>query len=289
MKDHRCPARRNAGFILIYVAAILIFLTGLVLHSSREVRGDAQVSARLQEQTAGRDRLLAAAALLRARLAYRWDQAAASERNMSLFFANPLDRIEIDGVPISLSIEDAELRPDVNLLGAVQWARLLGAYGMAGKEAERQAAVIDSLRQKSGGFESIVDLAEYPNMPSSLVRGFDAPGGEHYPALVDLLTASGASQRLQVANSPLPLFISLLNASPEQLGRLQEIRRLRPATLADAQLIFGSEALKICYEGEPVKLRARLEIDQIPLRLEIEMSARNGQLVVSPPRILSAA
>jgi len=278
---------KNHGFILIYVAAILVFLTVLVLHSSREVRGAAQVSARLQEHGAARDRLGAAGTLLQARLALLWGQAEPARRNLSLFIDPPAPEIDIDGVSISATFQDADLLPDVNQLGSAEWARLLGAYGMAEAESQRLAERIAVLRQASGGFESIADLATTPDLPVSLLQGFEA-AGERYPALAELLVAGGGGRRLHIADSPLPLFLAF-GATPEQTGRLREIRRLRQPTLTDARLIFGGEVLKLIYEGSPGKLRARLEVGGVPLRLEFELSVRNGQLALTPPVILVAA
>lgn len=288
MMDTGCKPRKSGGFILIYVAAILIFLTVLVLHSSREVRGGAQVSARLQEHSAGRERLIAAATLLQARLTLLWTRAEPAQRDLSWLIGQSIDVIEIDGVNISVAFQDADLRVDANQLTVAEWARLLGAYGMVEAESQHLAERIDARRRQSGGFESIDDLAETPNLPPSLLQGVETSGGERYPALVDLLTAGGASRRLHIADSPLPLFIAF-GATQEQIGRLQEIRRLREPTLADAQLIFGSESTKIFYAGKPEKLRAQLDIAGVPLRLEFDVSARNGQLVVAAPRILTPA
>jgi len=279
--------RKNRGFILIYVAAILVFLTVLVLHSSREVRGAAQVSARLQENGAARDRLSAAGTLLQARLALLWVQAESARRNLSLFIDQPAAEIDIDGVNISALFQDADLLPDANLLSAAEWTRLLGAYGMAEARSQRLAERIDALRQASGGFESITDLAGTPDLPLNLLQGFEV-SGERYPALADLLVAGGGGRRLHIADAPLALFLAF-GATPEQAGRLQEIRRQRQPTLADARLIFGGELLKIIYAGNPGKLRARLEVGGIPLRLEFEVSVSNGQLTITPPRILAAA
>lgn len=280
--------RSESGFILIYVAAILVFLTALVLHSSREVRGAAGVSARLQEHAAGRERLLAAGTLLQARLTLLWAQAAPADRNLLLFDDPAVGAIQIDDVNISISFHDADLQPDANQLTVAEWARLLGAYGMAEAESQRLAENIDAQRQQAGGFESMVDLAGIPNLPSSLLQGFQAAGEEHYPALVDLLAVGGASRRLHIANSPLALFMAF-NATREQVVRLREVRRSREPTLADARLIFGNDLQKLVYEGKPEKLRARLEISGIPLRLEFEVSARTGQLVVTPPRMSTTA
>lgn len=282
-----CNRRKCGGFILIYVAAILIFLTVLVLHSSREVRGSAQVSARLQEHGAARERLLAAGTLLEARLALLWAQAEPARRNLALFDGQAVEGIDIDGVDISTSFRDADLQPDANQLSTLEWARLLGAYGMAEAEAQSLAERIYALRLQSGGIESIVDLAGAPSLPLNLVQGFEA-SGERYPALADLLTAGGGSRRLHIADSPLALFVAF-NATPEQIGRLREIRRQRQPTLADARLIFGGDFLKMTYEGNPQRLRARLEVSGVPLRLEFDVSVRNGQLVVTPPRILTTA
>jgi len=281
-----CTCRKGGGFILIYVAAILVFLTVLVLHSSREVRSAAQVSARLQEHDAAGERLLAAGSLLQARLALLWAQAEPARRNLSLFVDQPLGAIDIDGVSISATVQDADLQPDANQLSTADWARLLGAYGMADADSQALAERIDALRQQSGKFESIFDLAAIANLPLSLLQGYLASAGESYPALVDLLTAGGASRRLHIVDSPLALFVAF-NATPEQVGRLREIRRQRQPTLADARLIFGGELLKMIYAGSPKRLRIRLEISGIPLRLEFEVSTRNGQLMVTPPRIVT--
>lgn len=285
---NRCAgsARNSSGFILIYVAAILIFLTALVLHSSREVRGDAQVSARLQEHVAARARLIAATTLLQARLALLWAQAEPARRNMSLFLDQPGEAIEIDAASITVTLQDADLQPDANQLSIAEWARLLGAYGMAEAGAERLAQRIDALRQQAGGFQSIVDLAAIPDLPGNLAHGFEAADGAHYPALVELLTIGGAKRRLHLADSPLALFVTF-NATREQVGRLQQIRGSRQPTLADARQIFGAEFLKLVYEGKPQRLRARLEIAGVPLRFEFEVSSANGQLVLTALRIVA--
>jgi len=284
MRKADCTARNGGGFILIYVAAILVFLTALVLHSSREVRSDAQVSARLQEYTAGRDRLIAAATLLQARLTLIWAQAESGERNMSLFTDQPVGALEIDGVEISTIFQDADLRPDANQLTLAEWVRLLGAYGMGDADSQRLAERIVASRQEAGGYQSISDLADLPNLPLKLLEGFEAASGERYPPLADLLTVGGASRRLHVVNSPLPLFLAF-SATREQLDRLQEIRASREPTLADARLIFGAEMLILLYAGKPEKLRARLEIAGTPLRLEFDVSISNGQLALTPPRL----
>ncbi|TRZ63854.1 MAG: hypothetical protein D4S02_11860, partial [Rhodocyclaceae bacterium] len=230
-------------------------------------------------------RLNAAGALLQARLALLWAQAEPARRNLSLFIDQPVGGIDIDGVNISATFQDADLQPDANQLSTAEWARLLGAYGMAEAESQRLAERIDALRQQPGGYESIVDLAGTPNLPLNLRQGFEA-SGELYPALADLLTAGGASRRLHIADSPLALFVAF-NATPDQIGRLRDIRRQRQPTLADARLIFGGEFVKMIYEGSPEKLRARLAVGGVPLRLEFEVSVRNGQLAVTPPQILT--
>ena len=281
--NHIRPPRRSGGFVLIYVAAILIFLTGLVLHNSRDTRAASQVSARLQEQLAARDRLMAAAMLFRARLEYRWSQVAATERRLTLFSDGPLDALDIDGVPVGVAIQDADIRPDANGLETEEWIRLLGVYGVARPDAERLMQDIQTL----GDVESIYALAVNPRIPAKLIRGFEDANGDSYPALVDILTLGGGSKRLHVEKSPLPLFVALLNASPDQLARFKEARRTRRVTLADATLIFGSDALKLCYEGSPAKLRAYLRIAGVPLRIEIEISVSQGRLIVSAPRLFS--
>lgn len=282
------PPSLGRGFILIYVAAILVFVTVLVLHSSQEVRRAAQVSVRMQEYAAAGERLSAAAILLKARLGLQWTQANVAQRNLTLFIDPPAGTVEIDGVTISVSLEDADLRPDANLFTADDWARLLNAYGMSDEESRRLAENINALRLQVGGFQDIADLTGMPELPSNLLQGFTARGGERYPGLAELLSVAGGSRRLHVANSPLVLFAAL-NAPPEQISRLREIRRSRQATLADAKLIFGADTLRVCYDGNPERLRARLEIDGVPLRLEFELSLRNGQPVFTTPRSSNAA
>lgn len=288
MTNAPCTSRKEGGFILIYVAAILVFLTVLVLHSSREVRGAAQVSARLQEHDAAGERLLAAGTLLQARLALLWAQAEPARRNLSLFLDEPLGGIDIDGIGISATVQDADLQPDANQLKTAEWVRLLGAYGISETASQALAERIDALRQQSGQFESIVDLAAIPNLPSNLLQGYLAADGGRHPSLADLLAAGGGSRRLHIADSPLALFVAF-NASPEQVGRLREVRRQRQPTLADARLIFDGELLGMIYAGSAARLHVRLEISGIPLRLDFDVSVRNGQLTVTPRRMVTTA
>jgi len=277
---------RDAGFVLIYVAAILVFLTSLVMQASHDTRNLAQLSARLQEQAVARQRLQVGAALLRARSDYLWRQAQPSERQLALFSSAALAPLLIDGVAVATSLTDADLRPDVNHLGLEEWQRLLGVYGLDEAQAAKLAASIDAARQRSGGFASIADVADLPGLPSTLLRGFDGGAGEAYPALVDLLTAGGASKRVQVRNSPLPLFAALLRASPAQMARFQEMRRTRSVTVDDAVEVFGAEVRPVCYDGAPERLRVRLTMDTVPLALEFELSVKQGQLQMPPPNWL---
>lgn len=278
MKPWRSAGRRNAGFVLIYVAAILVFLTTLVLQSTHTSRRLAALSARLQEQTLARERLRAGAMLLRARIEYALAQAQPAQRNAELLSTVASGGLVIDGSPIVVTLADADLRPDANQLTQDEWRRLLVAYGMDTTQAEKQAQRIEAARSAAGNFASVDDLADLPGMPARLLHG-DSEAPSTFPPLAQLLSSEGG-KRVHVQESPLPLFAALFDATPAQLGRLEQLRHTRTLSVDDALELFGSAAQALCYAGAPEKLRATLGVDGVPLRLEIPISLQRGQLVM---------
>jgi hypothetical protein len=246
---------RQSGYVAVYVIAIVLLMTGVVLEGVRTTREKSALARQSFERIAAATRIQAAQQLLKARLEAHWSLNFLERASLHDLAARQQAVMPIDNAEIKVTAEDAELRPDANLLNAEEWQRLLVAYGLQGTEATELAQRILLLKQSltGGKFVRLADLIDYPFLPSTVVDG-----KENLPPWRDLLAIGHGSKRLHVRDTPLPLFQAILTAGPEQIERWKDIRASRTPTVADAELVFGAEARNYCYEGEMQQLRLHL-------------------------------
>lgn len=253
------PAAQT-GFVFVYALAIVVFLTGVVLEGSRWLRHEAGLATRHTERLAAEARLDAAAAWLKARLEIVWSQKVLEHPDLPNLAALQPAFFELDALRINLAVEDADLRPDANLLMEAEWIRLFEAYGVTAETAQMFARQVLALRTAAGGegFRQIEELTDSPWLPTAMVLGVERAGGEWLPPVGRLLSVGGKNRKLHIAHSALPLFAIFLEATSAQLSQLRDIRTQREATLADAQTLFGASGRERCYAGLPQRLRFRL-------------------------------
>jgi hypothetical protein len=271
---------RQGGFIAVYVIAIVALMAGVVIEGTRMAREKAALARQSFERIAATTRSQAGQQLLKARLETHWSQNYLEQPSLLRLAELQQDTLLIDGVTLRVSAEDAELRPDINLFGQDEWTRLLQAYGMPNEEIALAVQGLLRLRQAQPGgkFAAAADFAYSPLLPPAAVDGSAA-----LPPLRDLVAVGHGSKRLHVQFSPLPLYGVLLGAGPEALARWQDIRSARAPRLADAELIFGPEARKLCYEGEPQQLRLRITAGVAGDEREVLVRLEKGKLSVEAP------
>jgi hypothetical protein len=272
--------RHQGGFVAVYVIAIVVLMAGVVIEGTRMAREKAALARQSFERIAATTRVQAARQLLKARLEAHWSQGYLQHPGLLQLAELQQDTLVIDGATLRISAEDAELRPDINQFGPEEWSRLLLAYGTPPEEVAATAQELARLKQSlpGGKFARVADLAYSPFLPAAAVDGTGT-----LPPLRELLAAGHGSKRLHVQFSPLPLFGVLLGAGPEQLARWQDIRNARIPKVADAELIFGPEARKLCYEGEPQQLRLRISAGVAGDEGEILVRLEKGKLSVEAP------
>lgn len=260
----RLPRRRERGFVAVFVAAMILLLTGIVLEGTRNFRGKARQTAMLTERLAGDVRAVAAARWLKSRIEAQWASGFLERPDLTLLAQLQPSLIAIDDAPVQVRAEDADIKPDANLFDADEWERLLVAYRMPVADARAAARRLLAKRNAAPGgkFASIQEIIDDPGLPEALHAGVESDAGAWVPPLAELLSIGSEGKRLHVANAPLVLFAVLFQAPPEQIARLNSIRNQRQARVEDAVLIFGGSAQQGCYEGNPQRLRFVLEVER---------------------------
>jgi len=273
-------SRSQRGFVLVYVAAIVVFLTGLLTYGVGEQRAQLRIVAALSEHESTKLRLDAGTTWLAAHLAVVWSTPPANtQANLPWLAAVQPAQVVIDGQPLIVSSEDADLRPDINALSEAEWQRLLQEYGIAAEPAGVYAKMIYASRQAAGeeGFSRVDQVMHDPRLPQTLATGYaDNPLGP-VPPLEQLLSVGSKRKRLHVQYSHLALF-AMMQGSPSQLKALQAARKSRQLSVADAELIFGSPARRIVYADAPGMLRFRLLVSGVPLEQAVLAWVEKGQL-----------
>lgn len=280
---------RNAsiqrGFALIYVLVIVGVLAGLLLGEARERRIELRVAQALVEQQMARDRLQAAGTLLVGRLQAQVALQRVGPDLTELVTEQAAD-LFIDGEAFVVSWEDADLRPDANVLIESEWQRLLTVYGFSPEQSERFLQRLAAEKRLGGGrIDHLDNLLDDPLWPAAVSEG--SRGGPYgvIPPLAELLATDGNRKRLHARDSSPVLFAILLAALPDQLASLANLRRMEVIQCKDLELAFGPALRQLCYDGHPQRLRLKLTPMIAPLVLEMTVSRQGGRINATTPRI----
>lgn len=282
-RQHR-HFRHQAGYIAVYVIAIVLLLTGVVIEGTRMVREKAALARQSSIRVAALTRTHAAQQWFKAGLEATWSLGLLERPSLQLLAELQPRTFAIDNVSLLVAWEDADLKPDANEFTEAEWRRLLLAYQEVQPDMAVQPDKPDLAKyllqlkqsQANGKFNSVADFGDSPFLPPSAVEGNAA-----LPPLRKLLAVGNATKRLHVQYSPLPLFAAILAAGPEQLAQWQSIRNSRIATVADAELVFGPAARQHCYEGEMQHLRLRITAGIAGDERELLARQTNGRLIVT--------
>lgn len=194
--------RQQRGYILIYVAGILLFLSATVMGMAVALRLDTQVLLRQKENMQAEYRLEAGVQYGLAQLGRTAAVDAATtidlrtKAGMGLWRANGSKYIaEIGGASVLFVLEDAGGPVDLNTLGEDEWRRYFAAMGLGSVEeinlwARRlvEARQIAAQLNGSNGFASIDDVLALESIPA-VARYGRQPGGSM--AAVDGVAAVG--------------------------------------------------------------------------------------------------
>lgn len=205
----RYPSSRQArGFILIYVAGILLFLSATVMGMAVALRLDTQVLLRQKENLQSEYRLEAGLQYTLAQLA----KSAAIETTATIDVQEKarmggwkagggLYQAEIGGGTVTFLIEDAGGALDLNTLSEDEWKRYFTALSIGTAEEAalwaRRMLEAKALAKQAGGatgFASIDDVLALDTIPAAARYGRAADGG-------DAAAASGATAAAPDAGS----------------------------------------------------------------------------------------
>jgi hypothetical protein len=264
--------------VAVYVIGIVLLMAGVVIEGTRNAREKAALARQSAERMAANTRVDAGRQLLKARLQAHWSLGYLAEPRLLRLAELQTATLAIDDTTLRITAEDAELRPDANLLVGEEWLRLLLAYGVAPDTAGELAQRLLQLKRRLGKFQHVTDFTDSPFLPASATEGTTT-----LPPWRELFSIGTNSKRLHLRDAPLPLYAAMLGAGPEQLGRWRDIRSSRQPTLADAELIFGADARNVCYEGEMQMLRLRVTAGVVGDERDLLARIDKGKLVVDTP------
>lgn len=288
--------RRAQGYVLVFTLSVLLFISVLVLGLASALRMDAQLS--LQEKRQWQAEFVCRGALeyLMAQLSVTdtLDRIAAvtdsRQRN-----ADPA-RWRAEGGPYTVRVgehqavvivEDAAIRPDMNLLTQDEWERLFAlGLEMPPELAQTMARRVLGLRAElPAGFGAIHDLTRVPGL--SLAQVYGVRGQKGY-ALKDLVAAGTGYKKLNVNQSPLILFRIIANFNERQLDELAQERKVRtqesPPRPLTAEEVAGKSGLNpaLFYTG----VGALLSVRVLP-RLGVDAEGAGGVAAPTQMALLS--
>lgn len=214
--------KKSAGYILIYVIGILVFLGIVGLGVAYTLRINAQLVLN-EKETLQNDRVLESAVqytlaqLIKARIAEpvakAMDPSAAAK--LMLWKKGEGPRwVQIQGNEIVVQIEDAGDLPDINVLTNEEIQRIFESFGASASETAALTEVLVKAREKAGkersgsGFSTLQQVLAIEAIPAryrfgvkpdveDAAKGLPPPGLDMAPGL-DIVP--GLDQAVDVAN-----------------------------------------------------------------------------------------
>ena len=287
------PAYRQHGYILIYAMAVLLFLVATLTGAAYALRLNAQENHQQREQLRAEFRLRGALQYALAQFARGATARAApaagtaadtrrtenaerpAEKPADRAADRPTDRstsgwrleqgsqeLQIDGVDVTVAIDDPGGIADANALDERMWADYFAGLGAAQPDAARRwAAAVIAWKERvgkvngRGGFTGIDDLLMLDALPASVryggwvaAEGPDTPA-ETMPGLPDLFMAGGGERVFDVNRAALPLVAALTGAGAEQLAAYRAARERGKLTVGDAVRILGERARPLLLQS----------------------------------------
>lgn len=205
-------AKKSAGYILIYVIGILIFLGIVGLGVAYTLRINAQLVLN-EKEILQNDRVLESAVqytlaqLIKTRTAepvVKAMEPSAAAKLMLWKKGGGIYRVQIQGHEIVVQLEDAGDLPDINVLTKEEIQRIFESFGASASEAVALTEVLVKARERAGrerggsGFSTIQQVLAIEAIPARYRFGVkpdgDAEKGPPQPGpdrMVDLPEAGG--------------------------------------------------------------------------------------------------
>jgi hypothetical protein len=179
--------------------------------------------------------------------------------------------MNIFGVKLVASLEDAGIYPDANLLTEQEWQRLFAEAGeidlqIASELARVVARSKLSIAKKTsaGGFTNFRELLSNSGLPQHLTRGSVSSGA---PGIIELLVIGTGQKHLEINRSPLALFKVLAGFNDSQVSNLQLARSRGTISPIEGQkLLFGSPTKLMLGKTEFIKIKIQMKNDTVPVR-----------------------
>lgn len=277
-RHSRVPTARNKGYILLFTLGVLAVISVLILSMALSLRMDAQLVGREKLRLQDEYTLLGAVQYTVARL----NVTLESQRQLGgkpfdantrgkLWFANEGPyAMEIFGTELVVSLEDAGIFPDANLLTVQEWQRLftemgendaLAASALAGVTARSKLSLAKN--SSSGGFTSFRELLSNSGLPQHLTRGLVTSGS---PGILDLLVIGTDLKQLEINRSSLALFKVLAGFNDNQVSNLQLVRSRGTVTPIEGRnLLVGSSAKLMTEKTDLLRVKIQMKNDTVPV------------------------
>lgn len=278
IREQSICRRHQQGYVLVFTLSVLFFLSVLVLGIAFALRLDAQLVSKEKNLLQSEFVALGAIDYLMAQwvvTAIKDGQSGKGAVGGRYTEQDPSSwrpsggpyKLTLDEVTVRIQIEDAGWRPDLNLLSETEWQRLFMVLGVPVGQAKELASRTMETRSFQaalghvGGFSSLQDLLLVPGLSSELVFG-GAQNSSHL-AIKDLVAVGTGLKRIEVNQSPLPLFDVLLGVRPDVLKKLDELRRDKRVTVEEVMTLLGVDR-SIIYAGTVGAWVVKVMPDQQP-------------------------
>jgi hypothetical protein len=290
--------RAQHGFILLYVLAVMVILSGLALSVAFRERIGVQLVHNVVDATHDEYVLRSALALTKAQLSIssmvepmlKADSGTAGR--LDPWQAGDERRVPIGDSFVTIKLEAGAASPDFNLFDEQEIGRLFVAMGVDAEKAKDYAKAVlsskpadgfpdnDALKQITGvPAEWLLPVAQGGNGSSSdksnaakadgnksdptksADKHSDQDGGktEHASALIELVEVGSKSKRIDLDRTPLEVVAALANLKPEQVLKLQRLRLAGPVDKDQAVQTVGNELTPLL--GTAQSMMATMQMD----------------------------
>jgi hypothetical protein len=268
--DIRHVPRRQRGYILMYVLAVMMILGGLALSVAYRQRIGLQLVHNVADMAQEDWALQSALTYAKAQVDLSATMAGAS--NAKDPYAEMADRwqigkdrqLQVGDVLVDVSLRPALLAPDFNLFSVDEVTRLFVALGASADDAARFAQLLIASRP-ANGFTNKEDLTHIPGIPQVLLGKPDAAGAgvadqSKLPVdLYHLVDVGSKVKQIDLNVTPLPIVAALANLTMEQLAPLVALRAAGPVDKTVAAQKIGPSIASLAGASNAVLVHLNVD------------------------------
>jgi hypothetical protein len=240
--------RRDGGFILLYVLAVMIILGGLALTVAYRERIGIELVHNVVDGVRDEYALRSALGLTEAQLELG-DKLDPLEKVKDPV-AERADRWR-DGDRRTVTIGDSKVVialhalppvPDFNLFDENDITRLFVAMGFGQELAQSYAKIVLAAKPPGSGYPDRAALTHIDVIPPEVLGKLDAgDSGDGAHTLVGLVDVGSGRKFIDLNRTPLPVIAALSGLSMEKLETLRKLRQAGPVLADDATTQVGAE------------------------------------------------